>query len=264
MQWWCAANGVAWSWAWQPYPGVWLFIALLVGGYFRATRTQPRRTRERALFIAGILLLWAALDWPLGPLGAGYLASIHMVQFLLIALLAPPLLILGLPRATLERCSAFRPGAILERATRPLIALGFYNVVVIATHWPEVVDTLMRSQWGSFALDSTWLAGGLALWWPVLSPTPHRPRFHYGAKIGYVLLTTVLMTLPYIFLTFAELPFYSVYELAPPVGTLSAAEDQRLAGLLMRIGGGAILWTAAGVLFWLWYRSETADRRGES
>ena len=40
------------------------------------------------------------------------------------------------------------------------------------------------------------------------------------------------------------------------MGVISARDDQRLAGLIMRIGGGTILWTAAGVLFWLWYKQE--------
>ncbi len=74
--------------------------------------------------------------------------------------------------------------------------------------------------------------------------------------MGYLIMCTVLMTMPYVFLTFGELPFYATYELAPPVGSLGAREDQRLAGLIMRLGGGAILWTAAGILFWLWYSSE--------
>ena len=54
----------------------------------------------------------------------------------------------------------------------------------------------------------------------------------------------------------AEPPLYPTYELAPPVGALSAGEDQRLAGLIMRIGGGTIQWTAAGVVFRFWYRAE--------
>jgi cytochrome c oxidase assembly factor CtaG len=132
---------------------------------------------------------------------------------------------------------------------------------VIATHWPGVVDGLMGSQVGSLVLDLTWLAGGLVFWWPVVGPEPHRPRFSPGLRVGYLILSTVLMTLPYVFLTFAELPFYATYELAPPVGTLSARDDQRLAGLIMRIGGGTILWTAAGILFWLWYREEDRDER---
>ena len=141
------------------------------------------------------------------------------------------------------------------------MALLAFHAIVIATHWPALVDALMSSQLGSLVLDMAWLIGGLVFWWPVVSPIPHRPRFPVGARIGYLIVSTVLMTLPYVFLTFARLPFYATYELAPPVGMLSAGEDQRIAGLIMRIGGGAILWSAAGVLFWLWYRSENELER---
>ncbi|WP_420633682.1 cytochrome c oxidase assembly protein [Candidatus Palauibacter sp.] len=256
MQWWCAAQGIPWSWSWRPYPGVWLFIGLLCLAYRRFTRDSRPTRQEFARFAAGTLVLWVALDWPVGALGSGYLASVHMVQFLLIALLAPPLLIAGLPRAALERAGAGAVAPFLAFLTRPLVALLLFQTIVVATHWPGVVDGLMSSQAGSLGLDMAWLGGGLTFWWPVVSPVPHRPRFPFGVRICYLIASTVLMTLPYIFLTFAELPFYATYELAPPVGALSAGEDQRLAGLIMRIGGGAILWTASGVLFWLWYRSD--------
>ena len=261
MQWWCAAQGIPWSWSWRPYPGVWLFIALLLIAYRRFTRGAAPSRPELGRFAGGALALWIALDWPVGALGSGYLASVHMVQFLLIALVAPPLLISGLPAGALEG-AAGRPAARLAAPlTRPLIALLLFHTIVITTHWPSVVDGLMGSQAGSLLLDMAWLGGGLAFWWPVVSPVPERPRFPLGVRICYLIASTVLMTLPYIFLTFAELPFYATYELAPPVGALSAGEDQRLAGLIMRIGGGAILWTAAGILFWLWYRSDAEAAR---
>jgi putative membrane protein len=238
-----------------------VFIAILVWAYARLVRGGATSAAERIRFGSGVLLLWIALDWPVGALGSGYLASVHMVQFLLIALAAPPLLISGLPAAALGRPGRGRRFRILTWWTRPLIALLVFHAMVVATHWPGVVDGLMGSQVGSLALDLTWLTGGLVFWWPVVSPRPHRPRFPPGMRVGYLILSTVLMTLPYVFLTFAELPFYATYELAPRVGTLSARDDQRLAGLIMRIGGGAILWTAAGILFWLWYREEDREER---
>lgn len=73
------------------------------------------RGRHAASFSSGLLVLWAALDWPLGPLGASYLASVHVLQFLLIALVAPPLLLAGLPRATFAALQR-RP---LERSLDP-------------------------------------------------------------------------------------------------------------------------------------------------
>lgn len=261
MQWWCSAQGIPWTWAWRPYPGVWLFIGIVVALYWGFTRGSAPSAGRRASFAAGVGVLWIALDWPIGALGSGYLASVHMVQFLLIALVGPPLLIIGLPPKALARTRAIRAGRLVRLITTPLTALLLFHTIIVATHWPGLVDLLMASQVGSLALDLTWLGGGLVFWWPVASPIPHRPRFPFGVRIGYLIISTVLMTLPYVFLTFAELPFYATYELAPPVGVLSAGEDQRLAGVIMRIGGGAILWTAAGVLFWLWYRVENEAER---
>ncbi len=261
MQWWCSARGIPWTWDWRPYPGVWLLVGGLLVAWVGMARRHRSTTGERIRCGAGLVSLWIALDWPLGTLGSGYLAWVHMVQFLLVALVAPPLLLSGVPRGALERLRDTAVFPVVRALTVPLVALLLFHTIVIATHWPGLVDGLMSSQWGSFALDIAWLAGGLVFWWPVASPVPHRPRFPWGVKIGYLIASTVLMTLPYVFLTFAELPFYATYELAPPVGALSARDDQRLAGLIMRIGGGTILWIAAGILFWLWYRAETESER---
>jgi putative membrane protein len=258
MQWWCAARDVAWDWAWRPYPGVWLFLLVLVALYAKMRRTgsadpAPRRT---AAFATGMLLLWAALDWPIGALGAGYLASAHMVQFLLIALAAPPLLLLGVPRAARDRLATRTAALWIGRAAHPLLALLAFNAVVIATHLPVVTDTLMRTQAGSFAIDTLWLAAGLLYWWPVVVDVPERPRFSPPVRMGYLFASMVFMTAPGAMLTFNDLPIYGIYELAPPMGLLSPVDDQRVAGILMKLGGGAITWTAIAILFVRWNRDE--------
>lgn len=260
MQWWCSARPTAWDWSWQAYPGVWLFVALLGAVYLFGVRRAAGGTvppRRRNAFLAGLLLLWIALDWPIGALGAGHLASIHMVQYLLIALLAPPLLLLGVPDRAWTRLGASRAGPLLRLATHPLLTLAMFGVVVYWTHLPGVVDALMATQLGSFVLDVAWLLGGLLFWWPVVAPVPERPRFPHGLKMGYLFLATVINTLPYGFLTFAELPFYGIYELAPPVAGISTREDQQIAGLLMKMGGGLILWTAITILFFRWFQRES-------
>lgn len=301
MTWWCSAQSTAWDWSWQAYPGVWLFLGLIAAGYVAVTRAtaivgvtaeagrapappglgmqrgaregDPERWRRRA-FGGGLVALWLALDWPLGPLGAGYLASVHMVQYLLIALVAPPLLLIGLPRAVYARLAGAGVGGFgasgavsaspvpnsaptaLRVVTHPLVGLAVFGVTVYWTHLPGVVDGLMATQLGSFTLDMTWLLGGLVFWWPVVAPVPERPRFPHGLKMGYLFLATVINTLPYGFLTFAELPLYGIYELAPPVAGITTRQDQQIAGLLMKMGGGLILWTAITIQFALWYRAE--------
>lgn len=245
---------------------MWLFVAALAVAYglaLRAAGPGAPGPGRRAAGIAGLLTVWIALDWPVGTLGAGYLASVHMVQYLLLALLAPALLLLGVPDRAWERVAA-RPRLLraLRGLTHPLVALAVFNLTLFATHVPSVVDGLMGSQAGSAALDLAWLAAGLVLWWPVVAPVPERPRFGHPAKMGYLFLNTVLNTLPYAFLTFGDLPFYATYELAPRVGAITARGDQQVAGVLMKVGGGAILWTAITILFFRWFGSEERAERG--
>ena len=256
MQWWCSAQTAAWDWSWQAYPGVWLFIFVIALLFARVHRRTGSTPRERGWFTLGLCLLWLALDWPIGALGAGYLASVHMLQYLLIALLAPAFLLLGVPREAYERLGRSGFARPLRLTTQPLVALAVFSVVMYATHVPSVVDGLMASQAGSFVIDMAWLIGGIIFWWPVIAPVPARPGFPYPVRMGYLLVATVINTIPYGFLTFGELPFYGIYELAPPVTGISTREDQQIAGLLMKIGGGVILWTAITILFFQWFRRE--------
>ena len=255
------------------YPGVWLFIALLAIGYWalvrrlvpQASHSRGRRGLHAAAYLSGLLCLWIALDWPVGALGAGYLASAHMVQFLLIALIAPPLLLNGIAPAAYRALESRRAvHAALKLVTHPLIAIAIFNVLLVATHWPTVVDALMVTQLGSFALDMAWLAAGLVLWWPIVAPVPSRPWFSYLYKVGYLILATILSTPTFILLTFSSLPLYATYELAPPVSGMSTRVDQQVAGLLMKIGGGLIFWAAITVLFFRWYRAEEANTQHPS
>src|SRR5512143_719046 len=112
MTWWCSATGEPWTWAWRAYPGVWLFVALLAGWYWRAVRPTGGEAghhsagppaRPPVWFATGLICIWLALDWPIGILGAGYLASVHTVTYILLALVAPPCLILGIPKPVLLR-----------------------------------------------------------------------------------------------------------------------------------------------------------------
>lgn len=259
MQWWCSAQGVAWTWQWRPYIGVWLLIGLLAGAYVvlrRRTGADDGSWRPLS-FAAGLLALWVALDWPVGALAAGYLASVHMVQFLLVGVVGPVLLLLGVPRGAFARLSR-RPAAVaaLRRLTHPLVAIAVFNLVVAFTHWPTIVDGLMGTQIGSFGIDMLWLAGGLVFWWPVVCPVPVRPGFSDFLKIGYLILNTIVSTAPFVYLTFSHLPVYATYELAPPIEGISKREDQQLAGILMKVGGGLIVWTAISILFFRWHQRE--------
>ena len=73
----------------------------LVIPYFVSQRRAPKGIEkgvsQKRFFVLGVLLLWLATDWPLGLLGASYLASAHMLQFLIYTMAVAPILLLGIP-----------------------------------------------------------------------------------------------------------------------------------------------------------------------
>lgn len=174
MTWWCAARDVAWTWTWQAYPGVWLFVLGIGAGYFLVTRRlaprhappgePPLRRAEVAWFVSGLVVLWVATDWPIGALGAGYLLTVHTAQWILYTLVVPSLLLLGIP-AWLPMAAApgSRAGRLLRLLARPVVALLITDAILMASHLPPVVDGFRRSQFGSFTVDLAWLFGGLVM-----------------------------------------------------------------------------------------------------
>ncbi len=273
MTWWCSATNTPWSWAWRAYPGVWLMVGLLAVLYFRsrarAMREDPTLAWGRgrvATFLLGFVLVWMSLDWPIGTLGGGYLASVHTVQWLLLSQIAPPFLLLGVPPGAWRRLGASgRWKDLLHWAASAITGLVAFNVVLLLTHIPTITDALMASQVGAFVIDLAWFLSGLALWWPVVAP-PGISRITEPVKIGYIFVATIVPTAPAAFLTFSEHPVYKLYELAPRVGTIQSRSDQQLAGLLMKAIADPIMWVAMIVLFFRWSalekREEASERAG--
>lgn len=263
MQWWCSAQGVPWDWSWQAYPGVWIFILLVTAGYRKILRGQTPSPGTSgsgvriASFSAGLVFLWLALDWPIGALGAGYLASAHMVQFLLMAFIAPPLLLYGIPPTAFEPLRQ-QPRILgtLRAITHPLIALLIFNSLIIITHVPAVTDALMASQLGSLVIDLTWIIAAFIFWWPLMAPLPERRWLHPLLKVAYIAAQLILGKPIFVYLTFADYPVYATYELAPRVHGIAAAADQQTAGLLMEVAGALILFVATSILFLRWGAKE--------
>jgi len=258
MQWWCFAPGAVWSWSWRPLVGVWLVVGLLAWGWLRLR--SGARARGAAVgpwwrttsFLTALLLLEVTLDWPLGPLGAGHFASLHM---------APALLLLGTPpeafRGLLDRPRLL---GVLRTASHPVVAFTVFNGVMVVTHWPSVVDALMPTQAGSFLLDASWLLAGLLFWWPVLAPVPARPGFSPLGKMGYLALNAFLIRPPFAMMVFSESPIYRIYELAPPPAP-DPLDDQQLGGVIMKIGVAWIMFAGVAGLFLGWMREEERTGR---
>src|SRR5690606_19076094 len=257
VQWWCSAVDLPWTWGWRAYPGVWLFIGLFAFGYWRVTRLasnppEAERGWRRAAGAGGILALWIAFDWLVGALGGGYLASMHMLQYLLIAFVAPVLLVVGLPRGTSEAIAARPAGKVLKVLTQPILAAALFNGALIASHTPSVTDGLMATQAGAFLIDMICLIPALLCWWVVAGVPPGGQPLSPPLKMGVIILASLAQTPLGMWLMLSEYPVYATYELAPHIPGFTPRVDQQLASGMMLMFGLMWILGAVSLTFFRW------------
>ena len=72
----------------------------------------------------------------------------------------------------------------------------------------------------------------------------------------YLFTWSIVPTIPASFLTLGSKPLYKFYETVPHLYGLSTMEDQQIAGLIMKIGAGLLLWMTIAVVFFRWASDE--------
>ena len=254
-------------WAFRVHPEIWAEVASLAVAYWAALKLLGPRYVEPgersasgtqvAFFGLGLLAIVLAEGWPLSDLANNYLYSAHMVQHLLFTLAAPAFFLLGTPH-WLARVLVRRPGVwpVMRRVTRPLPALVIFNATLVTTHWPSLVDLTLHSQPVHIAVHIALFTASIIMWWPVLSPLPELKRISYPAQMLYLFGQTIIPTIPASFLTFASSPLYHFYTTVPRVFGISAVDDTRISGLIMKLGMGITLWSVIAVLFFRWSSKE--------
>jgi putative membrane protein len=238
----------------------------LAAAYLIAARRHEVATGERLepgrrnRFLGGVAVLLLGAGWPIHDLAESYLYSMHMVQHMLFAFVAAPLLLTGMPawmwRALLRPRPLWVVWALL---TRPLVALLVANGVLLFTHWPEVVSLSVRSELAHFSLHALLLGSAVVMWWPVLSPLPELPALSRPGQLLYLFFQSLAPTIPASFLTFGTEPLYPVYAAFPRIWGIDALTDQLIAGLVMKLVGGAILWGVITVIFFRWGHEEQTE-----
>jgi len=240
--------------------GAYLWALARLGPSAVPSDEPPASRRQVIWFSSGVLVILAASLWPIHDLSERYLLSAHMVQHTLISLVAPPMLLLGMPAWLLRRILAPRPlRAVVRQFTRPFIALVVFNTVIVLTHWPAVMNLMLRHHPLHLVGHVVLFLSATAMWWPVVSPLPEMSTLSYPGRMLYLFLQSIVPTVPASFLTFGSQPLYSFYATAPRIWGVSVLTDQTVAGLIMKLLGGAILWTVLAVVFFKWYFVEQQD-----
>jgi cytochrome c oxidase assembly factor CtaG len=241
-----------------------LLGALYVIGYTRL-RARGSHGGRPLVFALGYWTLVIALVSPLHALGERSFA-LHMVQHLLLTLVAPPLLLLsrsmpvllwGLPseeRATLGRLAG-RPGPLrmlLRWATLPLVAFWVFILTQWLWHQPALYDWAVENRWAHSAEHLTFFLSAVLFWWPVIGAPPLPSPLSYPGRMLYTFLAWMPNTFLGAGLALSANALYPVY----------TYDDQQLAGLLMWMPGD-ILFAAVLLLLvvaFLNHEQRTAER----
>ena len=150
---------------------------------------------------------------------------------------------------------------VMRVLTKPFVALALFNGMLGLIHVPAVLNLMLDSELAHFGLHAVLFLTGILMWWPVLGPIPDIPQLPPFLRMGYVFLQSLVPTIPATFLTFGETPLYPVYETFPRLWGIPALDDQVLAGLIMKLGAGILLW---GYIAWIWFSWWNEEQRYSS
>jgi putative membrane protein len=221
-------------------------------------RRRPSASQLAAL--AGALGVTAVALGPVDALAERGLFSAHMLQHLMLAIVMPPLLLLGTPAGVLRPLLRHRPVLRVARVlTHPMVAFLAYNGVLAVMHTPPVFERMVRDESVHIALHLVLMAVGILAWFPLLSPVPEVPRLSYPAQMLYLFLMLIPMAAVSAPITLADRVLYPWYERGQhPLG-LSPLADQIWGGLLMWVGGGLYFMAVMSLIFARWSRREDMD-----
>jgi putative membrane protein len=265
-----AGAGVDASWTLAP-----IVIVALVG-YAVAYGMRWRRARAQggaraagwgraALWATGLALLVVALISPVDRLGE-QLATMHMVQHLLIADLAPICLTLGLTKWILR--PATRRIHRIERAAGPFGHPAFGVVAYVGVMWlwhvPGLYDAALEHSAVHVLEHLSFAAAGLLYWWHLLSPIRSRLRLTGLGPVLYMASTKLLVGFLGILLAFSPSVLFGFYERQGGHWGLSVLDDQHVAGLVMALEQSIVMGIALAYLFArMLSESEAEEQRRE-
>ncbi len=233
--------------AFDPWRGVadveWaLAVAVFAVWYAWAAHVLAVPAWRRCCFAAGLLLVAVALLSPIEHIALDAMLSFHLLQNVMLADWAPPLLVLGISpamAAVAERRRWFRA------VTSPPFAILYWLAVWYVVHIPAVYGYALDHRWPLGFEHLVFLTAGVLFWWPVLVPG----RMAAGPKLAYLGAAFFLAAPVATLIALAPTTLYPFYDHTPHLWGLTPIEDQQIGGILMAVEQSIILFVVFSITF---------------
>ena len=270
------------GWSFDPMAWLPAIVGLLLwrAGVGRANRAHPGHPVERrrtASWVAGVAVILVALDSGIARYDTT-LFSVHMVQHMLLTMVAPPLLLTAGPITLLLQASSaqtrrrwilpFLHARVIRFLAFPVVAWILFAAVMWGTHFSPLFDASLENPWVHVLEHGLYLVTASLFWWPVTGPDPSPWRMPSAVRPMYVGLQMPQNTFLAVAIYSATAPMYAHYVTTIRSWGPTPLEDQQLAGGIMWLGGDVAFLLSVILLVAAWMRAEerrtpSEDRRLE-
>ncbi|MGH2385506.1 MAG: cytochrome c oxidase assembly protein [Candidatus Limnocylindria bacterium] len=264
--------GVLLQWTFDPLAllGLVVTAAVYLWAVRRVNATHPANLQPAYrswLFLGGLAAIGVALVSPIEAY-EGVLFSVHMVQHMLLELVAAPLLLAGAPITLALR--AARPSArkrllsmlqsrIVHVISFPVVAWVLFAAVNWGWHFSVLYDDALENVALHYVQHATFLGAALLFWWPVIGADPSPWRLPHPVRLLYLFLAMPQNSFLGVALMSASTVLYPHYVTNMRDWGMSPVDDQALGGVIMWVVGDVAFLAGMMIVVVLWMRHE--DRR---
>jgi putative copper resistance protein D len=264
------AINLAFGWSFEPA----LILPLLAAAWLwaRAVRrvnaahpANPVPRRRSAFFLGGLLAIAIALQSGIERYDTS-LFSIHMVQHILLTLVAAPLIALGAPVTLLLRVATparrrrwilpVLHSRLLRVLSFPVVAWIALAAVMWGTHVSGLFDVALENRFVHDLEHVLYLIAALLFWWPAVGLDPSPWRMSHPVRVLYVFLQMPQNTLLAVVILNATTPLYLHYASLLRSWGPSALFDQQVAAGIMWLTGDLLFIAAMAAIMVGWMRHE--------
>jgi cytochrome c oxidase assembly factor CtaG len=259
---------------WQFAPFVTVFAVVAAGlylwGALRVRRRHPARPwplPRTALFLAGLAVVVIATESGIGSYD-DVLFWDHMVQHLMLLMVAPPLLVVGQP-ATLLLHASRNPvhtwakkvlrSHVVTWITWPPFGVALYVGVIVGTHLTSFMNLVLANETVHNAEHALFLIAGYLYFLPLLGREPIRWRVSYPSRIFLLFLAMPVDAFTGLVLGSEGSNPFPRLALNRPSWAPDPVTDVHIGGAVMWVGGAGLMFAIMMTVFFAWTRETRAD-----
>jgi len=252
-----------------------LFL-LLAAGFYVAGVVTLRKRGDRWPVLRTVLFIVPGLGSIAAVTVSGVeayddsLLSIHMIQHMVLSMVAPIFLALGAPVTLALRTLPRKPRAVLlavihSRVARvltfPLVAYGLFVVTPFALYFTSLYQVTMRHELVHEATHLHFIAVGCLFFWPLLGVDPLPGRWPYPARALLMFLSTPFHTVLGLTVMQSKTLIGGDWYPSLKLPWVDPFDDQQLAGGILWAGGEIVSVTMLAVLVVQWMKHAEKEAR---